>query len=239
MMSELAVVQSDVPRDAIIHEFAVIRPNVQFGRDVIIHPHVVIESDVELGDGVEVFPGTYIGKIPKGAGALARTPSYTKGVVIGSECSVGPNAVIFQDVRIGSNTLIGDGASIREKCRIGSQCVISRYVTINYNTTIGDRTKVMDLTHLTGNSEIGSDVFISLTVGMTNDNLGGRGGYVEGRVLGPVIEDFAIVGAGATLLPGVRVGARAVVGAGSVVTRDVAPDATVMGIPARPVAPRS
>lgn len=235
MISDLAVVQTEVGSRITVHEFAVIRPNVRLGNDVVIHPHVVIESDVELGDGVEIFPGAYLGKLPRGAGALARPPKFTRGVVIGRGCSIGPNAVIFQDVRIGEDTLIGDGASVREQCRIGANCIISRYVTVNYDTVIGDRTKVMDLTHVTGNCVIGSDVFVSVMVGMTNDNLAGRGGYEEERVLGPTIEDRAIVGAGATLFPGVHIGAGAVVGAGSVVTRDVAPGTTVMGVPARAI----
>jgi acetyltransferase-like isoleucine patch superfamily enzyme len=136
--------------------------------------------------------------------------------------------VIFYDVEIGENTLIGDGASIREQCRIGSRCIISRYVTINYNTHIGDRTKIMDLTHVTGNCSIGNDVFISITVGMTNDNMPGRGTYDENRVKGPTIHDGAVGGAGATLLPGIVIGKSAIVGAGTVVSRDVAAGDVVM-----------
>lgn len=233
-ISPYAVVQTrNIGTNVQIAEFAVIRQDVTIGNDVVIHPHVVIESGVVIGDGVEIFPGAYIGKEPKGAGALSRKPEFEKRVVIGANSSIGPNSVIFYDVEIGEGTLLGDGASIREKCRIGSKCIISRYVTINYNTTIGDRTKIMDLTHVTGNCRIGNDVFISLTVGMTNDNAIGRMDYDESRVQGPVIEDGAAVGAGVTLLPGVRIGRNALVGAGSVVTKDVDPNTLVMGIPAR------
>jgi acetyltransferase-like isoleucine patch superfamily enzyme len=124
---------------------------------------------------------------------------------------------------------------VREQCRIGGNCIISRYVTVNYNTTIGDRTKVMDLTHVTGNCVIGHDVFISVCVGMANDNLGGREGYSDEMVRGPTLENGVVVGLGAMLLPGVRIGERAFVGAGAVVTKDVEPGVTVMGVPARRV----
>lgn len=235
-ISKLAHVQTDqLGQNVTVHEFVVIRENAQIGNNVIIHPHVVIESGVIIGDNVEIFPGTYIGKVPKGAGATARTPVFEPYVRIGDNCSIGPNAIIFYDVEIGNNTLIGDGASIREKCRIGSFCIISRYVTINYNTQIGNYTKVMDLTHLTGNSKIGNNVFISLCVGMTNDNLVGRGGYDEERIIGPQIEDYAVVGVGASILPAVRIGRNATVGAGAVVTKDVPDNAVVMGIPAKVV----
>ena len=197
----------------------------------VIHPHVVIEDGVELGERVEVFPGAYLGKEPKGAGALARTPEFDRFVTIGNETSIGPNAVVYYDVIVGNNTLIGDGASIREKCRVGSYCILSRYVTVNYNTTIGDRTKIMDSTHITGNAIIGNDVFISLMVGSTNDNVV-RAGF-GGHVCGPIIEDSVMIGVGASLLPGIRIGKGATVAAGSVVTRDVEAGTLVAGAPAR------
>lgn len=232
--AKTAIVQTKhIGRNVTIGEFVIIRPGVHVGNGVLIHPYVLINENVTIGDNVEIFSGAVIGKEPKGAGALARQPKFEKKLIIGPSCSIGPHAVLFYDIEIGKNTLVGDGASIREQCRIGSQCIISRYVTINYNTIIGDRTKIMDLTHVTGNCVIGNDVFISITVGMTNDNLIGKGGYEEGKIKGPRIHDNAVVGAGATLLPGVVIGTKSVVGAGSVVTRDVPPGSVVMGIPAR------
>jgi acetyltransferase-like isoleucine patch superfamily enzyme len=67
---------------------------------------------------------------------------------------------------------------------------------------------------------------------MTNDNAFGAVGYDEETMRGPVIEDGAMVGAGATLLPGVTIGIGAIVAAGAVVTRDVAARTMVAGVPA-------
>lgn len=227
---------------AIISSSAIIGTNVEIGpyaivgaaiigNDCKIHPHVVIGDGVTLGRAVEIFPGAFLGKEPKGAGALARTPQFERIIEIGDECSISPNVVVFYDVKIGNNTLLGDGASIREKCRIGAKCVLSRYVTINYNTMIGDRTKIMDNTHITGNAIIGSDVFISVLVGTTNDNLV-RSGYAA-HIKGPIIEDGVVIGVGASLLPNITIGKNATVAAGSIVTKDVIENTLVVGSPAR------
>jgi acetyltransferase-like isoleucine patch superfamily enzyme len=224
----------DIGKNVTIHPFAVLYDGAVIGDNVVIHPHVVIASDVIIGDNTEIFPGAFIGKEPKSVGATARKPIYDKKVAIGSHCSIGPHSTIYCDVIIGDNTLIGDSASVREKVKIGNRCIIARCVTINYEATIGDRTRIMDSTHITGNAEIGNDVFISLLVGTTNGNAM-RSGYVAQEVRGPRIKDGAMIGAGATLLPGVVIGEWSIVAAGSVVTKDVPASTLVAGVPARAV----
>ncbi len=216
-----------------IHPFAVIYDGAEIGDGVVIHPHAVIASGVTIGKNTEVFPGAFIGKEPKGAGATARQPVFERKVEIGENCSIGPHAVVFYDVKIGNNTLLGDGASLREKVSVGNFCIISRYVTINYETSVGDYTKIMDGTHITGNAVIGDHVFVSLLVGTTNDNAMGKSGYSSDKVMGPRIRDRAVVGAGAMMLPNVEIGEGAVVAAGAVVTKDVAANSLVAGVPAR------
>jgi acetyltransferase-like isoleucine patch superfamily enzyme len=236
MISPQATVCADqIGQNVTIHEYAVVRSGVVIGNDVIIHPHVVIEEGVSIGNGVEIFPGTYIGKKPRGAGATARPITFESRIAIGDNCAIGPNAVIYYDVEIGHNTLVGDGASIREQVRVGHHCIISRYVTINYNTVIGDRTKIMDLTHITGNCVVGDDVFISVLVSTANDNIVVTREFNEELIRGPVIADRAIIGSGASVLPAVVVGEGAMIGAGSVVTKDVAPDFLAIGVPARAI----
>lgn len=232
MIHQTALVEpcAIIGRNVSIGPFCIIGA-VTIGDNCVIHPHVVIADGVSLGVGVEVFPGAFLGKEPKGAGALARQPMFVKEIVINNECSIGPNAVVFYDVHIGSNTLLGDGASVREGCRIGSRCIVSRYVTINYETTIGNGTKIMDNTHVTGKATIGDNVFISVLVGMANDNVV-RAGFAD-HIAGPTIEDDVVVGVGAILLPGVILGHGSTVAAGAVVTKNVERMTLVAGVPAR------
>lgn len=235
-ISPLACVESRaIGKNVTIHPFAVVYDGAIIGDDVVIHPHAVIASGVTIGRGTEIFPGAFIGKEPKGAGATARTPVFERHVTIGEDCSIGPHATVYYDVAIGNHTLLGDCASVREKVRIGSFCIISRCVTINYDTKIGDRTKIMDSTHITGNAVIGSDVFISLLVGSTNDNAMGQKGYDAEHDRGPTVCDGAMIGAGAMLLPSVKIGEHAIVAAGSIVTKNVEAHSLVVGSPARKI----
>jgi acetyltransferase-like isoleucine patch superfamily enzyme len=200
-----------------------------------------IAEDTVLGQNVTVLPGAVLGRPPVSTKAQARQAGpQLPPLVVGDNCVIGANAVIYRGTTIGANTLVGDTACIREQVRIGDSCIIAMGVTVNYNTTIGSRVKIMDSSHITGNTLIEDDVFISLLVGSANDNSMGREaarnlpvGQRDRR--GVVIRRFARVGEGALLLPGVEVGENAVVAAGSVVNRSVPPRTVVFGAPARPV----
>jgi acetyltransferase-like isoleucine patch superfamily enzyme len=229
-----AVVETNqIGHGSIIEEFSIIRRDVKLGKNVHIFPNVIIENNVEIGNNVRIYPGTYIGKIPDGAGALAREPIFVKKIKIGNDCAIGPNAVIYYDVEVGNDTLVGDGASIREECRIGNFTIIGRYVTLNYNVVIGDKTKIMDHSWMAGNMNIGNDVFIGGGVITSNDNNMEKRTYSPAKVFGPTLEDHCSVGSGSVILPNIKVGRFSIVAAGAVVTKDVPDYAVVMGTPAR------
>ncbi len=208
--------------------------DVSIAQNAIIHDFVTIYPKVIVEESVEIFEGAVIGRPPRGTKALARkiSPGF-KPTIIGRNSVISPHAVIYTDVKVGEDTLIGDNASIRERCRIGSNCIISRNVSINYNTVIGNYSKIMDNTHLTGNMQIGEHVFFSVLVATTNDRSMGADNYDEELIKGPYIEDYVRIGAGANILPGVRIGTGSIVGAGAVVTKDIPPKKLVMGIPAK------
>ncbi|SRR6266508_718152 len=234
MVSPLAVIETDqIGDNVVIREYAIVRRGAVIGNNVVIHPFVIIEDGVRIGDDVEIFPSAYIGKPPRGVGAMTRPMSFTAKVDVGTGCVIGPNAVIYYDVEIGPHTLISDGASIREQSKIGSRCIIGRYVTVNYATLIGNNVKVQDHTWLAGNMRIGDRVFISGGVTTANDNLMGASGYDEENIIGPTIENGVRIGAGAIILPKVKVGENALIAAGAVVTKDAPAGQTAKGIPAR------
>lgn len=224
----------EISAKAKVSQTAIVHDDVTIEDDVIIHDYVVIYPGSIIRRGTEIYDHCTIGKIPTSPGSTARSYSKEYGTTeIGQNCILCPGVVIYTGTHIGHNNLIGDNCSIREKCLIGDYCIISRLVTINYETRIGNYTKIMDNTHITGNMSIGDHCFISVLVSTTNDNTMGRDENAVHNLTGPIIEDYVTIGAGANILPAVKIGRNSIVGAGSVVTKDVVANKVVMGIPAK------
>lgn len=223
-----------ISEKAQIASTAIIYDDVVIEEGVIIHDYVVIYPNVHIKRGCEIYDHCVVGKQPTSPGITARRfkADYSR-LVIGEECILCPGVVLYTGSILGKRNLLGDYCSIREECEVGDCCLISRNVSINYNTSIGSFTKILDNSHITGNMKVGNHVFISALVTTTNDNTMGREDYDEDHIKGPTIEDYATIGGGANLLPGVTIGHNAIVGASALVTRNVPPDKVVMGVPAR------
>lgn len=207
----------------------------EVGKHTIIYDGAVIFPNVRLGNNVTIFPGAVIGRPPITTGAGLRQVEVTElsPVEIGDDCVIGANAVIYMGVRIGHHSLVGDTARIMEGCEIGNFSLVAMGVTICFNVRVGDRVRIMDNTVIAGNTEIEDSVFISTQVAITNSNSMGRDPAEVDGWRGSTIRKFATVGAGACILPGVEVGENAMVGANSVVTKDVPSRVLVLGVPAR------
>lgn len=234
-----AVVETDsIGEGVAIGEFSIIRPGAVIGDGVTILPHVIVDANVEVGAGTEILPGSYLGRRPRAAGAVVRKPTYEERLRIGAGCAIGANVVVYYGVEVGDDTLLGDQVSIREETQIGNHCAIGRMTAIDREVRIEDGASMMFACNVVAKTVVGKRVFIAAGVITTNDNAMGAEGWDKETAPAITIEDEARIGAGATFLPGVTVGRGAVVGAGSVVTRDVEPGTTVLGVPARPVQPR-
>ncbi len=133
---------------------------------------------------------------------------------------------IGEDTRVWQFVIVLPGAIIGQGCNICSHCLIENDVVI------GDRVTVKSGVQLWDGLRVGDDVFIGPNVTFSNDKHPKSGNFNFKR-LSTRIEAGASIGGGATLLPGIVVGADAIVGAGAVVTKDVSPGATVAGNPAK------
>lgn len=144
--------------------------------------------------------------------------------------------VVFPNVTIGEGTRLGNFVMIRANSVIGVDCTIGSYVDIEGDVVIGDHVSLQSGCYVTRGVVIEDEVFCGPRVITMNDKrITHRRSALTFVRSAPRILRAARVGGGSVLLPGVTVGANALVGAGSVVTRDVPDGAIVAGNPARVV----
>jgi len=177
--------------------------------------HTYVESTVTVGQGSMIYPGAYL-----------------KGQTqIGSFCAIESNAFIFDskisnyvNIKAGSylesavvkeKSIIGPYAHLRPNTVVGKECRIGNFVETK-NVEIGDKSKAAHLTYL-GDAEIGTEVNIGC--GTVTCNYG-----VDKKKRKTKIGDKVFVGSGAQLVAPVHLKDRSIIGAGSVITKDVPED---------------
>jgi acetyltransferase-like isoleucine patch superfamily enzyme len=198
-----------------------------------VHPTAIVYPGTVLGEGVRVLENAVVGKQPSlGASSTARRNPLPP-TEVGENTVVSTGAIVFAGSTIGANSILGDQSCVRERVRVGSNCILGRGSLIENDTTVGDRTRIQAEAYITAYSTLEEDVFIAPCVVTTNDNYMGRTERRKAEMRGPTIRRSARVGGGAILCPGVEIGEEAFVGAGAVVTKDVAPRMLVVGSPAR------
>ncbi|MEW5988417.1 MAG: acyltransferase [Chloroflexota bacterium] len=151
-----------------------------------------------------------------------------------------PTAEVSPEATIGEDTSIWHQAQVREGAHIGRNCILGKGVYVDFDVVLGDNCKVQNGVYVYHPAIIEDGVFLGPGVMVTNDK--------HPRAVNPDVslktaDDWqataawigqgAAVGAGAILLPGVRIGRWAMVGAGSVVTKDAPDHGLVVGNPAR------
>jgi UDP-2-acetamido-3-amino-2,3-dideoxy-glucuronate N-acetyltransferase len=151
-----------------------------------------------------------------------------------------PTAEVSPDAVIGPGTSIWNQAQVREGARIGAGCVIGKNAYVDVDVVVGENVKIQNNCSLYRGVTIEDGVFIGPHVCFTNDripravNRDGSPKAIEDWEVSPtLVRHGAALGAASVILPGITLGAWALVGSGSVVTRDVEDYALVVGNPAR------
>lgn len=186
----------------------------------IIYPNVI------LGGDYLIEPPSIVGKPPRGA------KSGEIPLTIGENAHIRPFSTIYAGSEIGNNFQTGQGVSVREENKIGNNVSVGTNSVLEFGNRIGDHSRIHSNCFLEMVT-IGMFVFVGPHVVFTDDpHPMGCPHYKECKG-GAIVEDFARIGANSTILPGVRIGRNSLVGAGSVVTKDVPKNSVVVGNPAR------
>lgn len=214
--------------NTVIDENVRIGTNCQIGHGVIIHADTVIGSDVRIDDN------SVIGKLPMKAALSAITQEQQlPPCEIADGVLVGALAVIYRGCKLGQKMMVADMATIRENVEIGEFTIVGRGVTVENKVKVGKRCKLETESYITALSEIEDGCFIAPEVTFTNDNFLGRTKERFKYHKGVTVRRGGRIGANVTVLPGITIGADALVAAGSVVTKDVPERKIVLGSPAR------
>ncbi len=137
-----------------------------------------------------------------------------------------------QSTQIGAGTRIWQFVVVLPGAKLGADCNICSHCLIENDVIVGDRVTVKSGVQLWDGIRIEDEVFIGPNVTFSNDRFPRSKQYPE-AFLQTVVKTGASIGANATLLPGITIGRNAMIGAGSVVTKDVPDHALVVGNPAR------
>jgi acetyltransferase-like isoleucine patch superfamily enzyme len=217
-----------------IGHFSVIMEEVILGKDCQVGNGVIIHPRTKVGERVRIDDHAVLGKGPKSAPiSILKLSSAYPALEIGNDVFVGAHSIIYVGAKLADKVFVADLASIREEVVLEEGVIVGRGVTIENRCRVGEYTKVETEVYVTAYTVIEERCFIAPMVCMSNDNYLGRTEERFKHMKGPHIKRGARIGANAVLLPGIVIGEEAVVGAGSVVTKEVPPYETWVGAPAR------
>lgn len=200
-----------------IHPTAIVHSSATLGNDVSVGAFSIIGADTQVGDGTDI-----------GSHCTVGTDGPASETVIGPGALVRSHSVIYRGAVIGSDFSTGHHVTVREVSMIGDRVRLGTLTDIQGRCTIGHDTRMHSNVFVPEYSTIGNYVWLFPHVVLTNDPHPPS----DGMHVGATLEDYCSIAASSVLFPGVTIGEGALVGASSLVTRDVRPGVVVAGSPA-------
>lgn len=187
--------------------------------------------------GEQVAPAAFPGQTDPGVISSPRLflpQAIHPSTIFGRNVRLGHGVVIDAGVIVGDDVFVGHNTVIRSGVRLWHGVVLGHLVVIEADTEIGAETTIQSQCHITKGARIGGRVFVGPGAVMINEwRIASHGRRIAQRLVGPVVGHGARIGAGALIMPGVEIGENAMIGARSVVTRNVPPREKWFGCPAR------
>ena len=212
-----------------IHSSVVIGENVKLGRNVNVGPNTIIYDNVEIGDDSDIGASVILGE-PLSAFYSDKDNYVNPSLVIGRNALVRSGTKIYAGSVLGDKLECGHNVTIRENTKAGLNWRVGTLSDIQGHCEIGDYVRFHSNVHIGHKSRIANYVWIFPYVVLTNDPH-----PPSNELVGVSVEDFAVIATMSVILPGVNVGKNSLVGAGSIVKRNVDEESVVVGNPAKNV----
>jgi acetyltransferase-like isoleucine patch superfamily enzyme len=196
-----------------------ISENIRLGKNVKIRENAIIRDNVVIGDDVTIFPNVYIGE----------------NTHIGEGSTIQYGAFIEHDCNIGKHTRIGTNAVLRRETNIGDNSIFGSLSASEGKNWIGNNVLIHSQCHLTSGLIIEDWVFVAPEFVGANDPdmLHGRRHLKKFVPKAPRIKFGTGIAVNVTVLPGVVIGRECIIGAHSIVTKDVPDFSIAYGVPAK------
>jgi len=212
---------------------------IRLGERVKVDFNVQIYGPARIGDGSYLGAHSIVGYPPRkdlksilvDEGWKEETEN-RRPVKLGKNVIVRPSCTIYSDVELGDGVELGHSVLLREGVVVGEDTLIGSGVVVDGHCHIGAHVSIQTGAYLSAYSRIESRAFLGPRCVLLNDK------YMKWKTTplrGPVVGEAASIGGNAVLMPAVRVGKKAVVAAGAVVTENVAAKTIVAGVPARKI----
>jgi acetyltransferase-like isoleucine patch superfamily enzyme len=204
-----------------------ISSSANIGKNVRIGDNTTIYDNVVIGDNTIICNDCVIGE-PTGAYYKDPTSYVNPQTTIGPDSMIRSHCILYAGSTFGNNLITGHRLTVREGTTVGSHCLLSTLVDIQGNCSIGDYSRVYSNVHISEKTQIGNYVFIYPYTIFTNDPQ-----PPSYALAGASVGDFSIITIHCCLLPGIKVGQNCLVGANSVVSRDIEDNSFALGTPAK------
>jgi acetyltransferase-like isoleucine patch superfamily enzyme len=184
-----------------------------------------MQANLQIAEGLAADDDVILG--------YASSRSKAQTLILGPGARLRSGTVLYAGSEIGVDFQTGHHVVVREDTKIGDRVSVWSNTVIDYGCLIGSRVKIHCNCYIAQYTELEDDAFLAPGVTIANDLFPGRARSAD-AMAGPLIRAGAQIGVNVTILPYVTIGVGAIVGAGSVVTRDIPPGTIAYGNPAVP-----
>jgi acetyltransferase-like isoleucine patch superfamily enzyme len=200
--------------------------NVKLGEHVTIGDNTIVYDNVEIGDGCFIGPGCILGEP---LAEFYRDMQYQNPPLrIGSNSIIRSGSILYAGSSLGEGLETGNRAIIREYSEFGEHCRVGTLCDIEGYVKVGNYCRFHSNVFVAQTAVIKDYVWLFPHVVLTNDPH-----PPSECIQGPTIDEYAVIAAGAVIMPKITIGRDSLVGAQALVNRDVPPYTVVAGVPAK------